>query len=262
MIDLRDTPMTDIDKKQRVPRRAHDLTLQDRVAIIRQLDFGAGLNDKTVSRFAESSTAIDIRRRRFVYKAGEEADALYAIIKGRIKLCRIEAHNTNREAVIDILPEGSLFGESALYSRAGRRENCAVAYEGSTLLKIPAEQFKLAMAEEPQLHDYTFRLIGQRLENAERRLADFALNAIPARLDRLLADFSDRYGVRESEGVLIDIPLPHREIASIVGSTRESVTVRLNAMRREGTIEFVNRRILVKRPEGLVHEIPEARLVN
>ena len=105
-----------------------------------------------------------------------------------------------------------------------------------------------------QLHDYTLRLIGQRLENAERRLADFALNAIPARLDRLLADFSHRYGVPEREGVLIDIPLPHREIASIVGSTRESVTVRLNAMRREGTIEFVNRRILVKRPESLVHE--------
>jgi CRP-like cAMP-binding protein len=94
-------------------------------------------------------------------------------------------------------------------------------------------------------------LIGQRLEHAERRLADFALNAIPARLDRLLAEFSDRYGVSEPEGVLIDIPLPHREIASIVGSTRESVTVRLNAMRREGTIEFVKRRILIKRPAPL-----------
>jgi len=29
----------------------------------------------------------------------------------------------------------------------------------------------------------------------------------------------------------------------------------LNAMRREGTIEFVNRRILVKRPESLVREV-------
>ena len=115
------------------------------------------------------------------------------------------------------------------------------------------------MSEDETLHDYTFRLIGQRLEHAERRLADFALNAIPARLERLLAEFSDRYGVQEPEGVLIDIPLPHREIASIVGSTRESVTVRLNAMRREGTIEFVNRRILVKRPESLA---PEIRLAN
>lgn len=253
--------MTDTEKKPKPLRRAQDLTVADRATIIHKLEFGSTLSDRTISQFAECSFVIDVRRRRFVYRAGEPADALYAIIRGRIKLCRIEAH-TDREAVIDILPEGSLFGESALYSTAGRRENCAVAYESCTLLRIPAEQFKLGMAEEAGLHDFTFRLIGQRLEHAEQRLADFALNAIPARLDRLLADFSNRYGVRESTGVLIDIPLPHREIASIVGSTRESVTVRLNAMRREGTIEFVNRRILVKRPEWLLRAVNEAPLVN
>ena len=253
--------MNEIDKNPKTPRRTQDLTAADRVRIIRQLEFASTLNDRLVAQFAEFATLIDVRRRRFVYRAGDDADALFAIVKGRLKLCRLEAH-TDREAVIDILSQGSLFGESALYSTAGRRENCAVAYEASTLLRIPAEQFKLGMAEEPGLRDYTFRLIGHRLENAERRLADFALNAIPARLDRLLADFSHRYGVLESAGVLIDIPLPHREIASIVGSTRESVTVRLNAMRREGTIEFVNRRILVKRPEWLLHPVTEAPLVN
>lgn len=253
--------MTEIDKKPKSPRRAQDFSAADRAAIIRRLEFSASLSDQTVSGFAECSLVLDVRRRRFVYSAGDQADALYAIVSGRIKLCRIEP-DTDREAVIDILPEGSLFGESALYSTAGRRENCAVAYEICTLLRIPSEQFRAGMASEPSLHEYTFQLIGHRLENAERRLADFALNAIPARLDRLLAEFSDRYGVRESEGVLIDIPLPHREIASIVGSTRESVTVRLNAMRREGTIEFVNRRILVKRPEGLLPPTSEAAISN
>jgi CRP/FNR family transcriptional regulator len=212
-------------------KRARDLTQEDRAEIIRRLEFGSSLTEDLVSEMARSSVVLDFRRRRFVYRAGEPADCLYAIIHGRIKLCRIESE-TGREAVIDILPEGSLFGESALYSTAGQRANSAIAYEN-------------------RLHDYTFRLIGQRLEHAERRLADFALNAIPARLDRLLEDFSVRYGVSEPGGVLIDIPLPHREIASIVGSTRESVTVRLNAMRREGTIAFVRRRILIKRPASL-----------
>ncbi|HKO98393.1 MAG TPA: Crp/Fnr family transcriptional regulator [Pyrinomonadaceae bacterium] len=252
--------MNDNYLKPKAPR-PHNLTAADRSRIIRQLEFGASLSEDTVAEFARSSMVLEARRRRFVYRAGEQADALYVIVKGRIKLCRIEP-GTEREAVIDILPEGALFGDSALYSTAGRRENWAVAYESCTLLKIPAEQFKSAMATEPELHEYTFRLIGQRLERAEQRLADFSLNAIPARLDRLLADFSNRYGVRESEGVLIDISLPHREIASIVGSTRESVTVRLNAMRREGTIEFVNRRILVKRPEGLLRASTEAPLVS
>ena len=232
-------------------KRARDLTAADRADIIRRLDFGVSLNDTLVTDLANSSVVLDFRRRRFVYRAGEPADCLYAIINGRVKLCRIES-DTAREAVIDILPEGSLFGESALYSVAGQRANSAVAYENSRLLRIQVADFKRGMAEDDRLHDYTFRLIGQRLDHAERRLADFALNAIPARLDRLLADFSDRYGVSEPEGVLIDIPLPHREIASIVGSTRESVTVRLNAMRREGTIEFVKRRILIKRPASLV----------
>jgi len=232
-------------------KRARDLTPEDRADIIRRLDFGSSLKEALVSDLANSSVVLDFRRRRFVYRAGEPADCLYAIIQGRVKLCRIES-DTDREAVIDILPEGSLFGESALYSPAGQRANSAVAYENSRLLRIHVADFKRGMAEDDRLHDYTFRLIGQRLDHAERRLADFALNAIPARLDRLLAEFSDRYGVTEPEGVLIDIPLPHREIASIVGSTRESVTVRLNAMRREGTIEFVNRRILIKRPASLV----------
>jgi hypothetical protein len=33
-------------------------------------------------------------------------------------------------------------------------------------------------------------------------------------------------------------------------------------MRREGTIEFVNRRILVKRPEGLLHTITEVTVTS
>jgi len=231
-------------------KRARDLSPADRAVIIRQLGFGSSLNDSLISDLATNSVVLDFRRRRFVYRAGEPADCLYAIIDGRVKLCRIEA-DTEREAVIDILPEGSLFGESALYSAAGQRANSAIAYENSRLLRIHVADFKRGMAEDDRLHDYTFRLIGQRLDHAERRLADFALNAIPARLDSLLADFSVRYGVSEPEGVLIDIPLPHREIASIVGSTRESVTVRLNAMRREGTIAFVKRRILIKRPAAL-----------
>ena len=242
--------MRERDKKAMQPKRVRDLTAEDRLETIRQLEFGRHLSEASLSLLATSSVAQDFRRRRFVYEAGGLADSLFAIAYGRIKLCRIEPQN-GREAVIDILPEGTLFGESALYSIAGLRENSAIAYEQTRCLRIPVGDFKMGMTEDRTLYDYTFRLIGQRLERAERRLADFALNAIPARLDKLLLDFSSRYGVREDEGVLIDIPLPHREIASIVGSTRESVTVRLNAMRREGTIDFVNRRILVKRPESL-----------
>ena len=225
------------------------MPVEDRAEIISQSDFGNLPDEEMLARLAATSIAIDYRRRRFIYRAGDEPDALYVIARGRVKLCRVEAAS-GREAVIDIFAPGALFGESALYV-TDSREKCAVAYENSRLLRIPTGDFKEAMGENHELYDYTFRLIGQRLSRAERLVANFALDAIPARLEKLLLEFSSRYGVSETGGVLIDIPLPHREIASIVGSTRESVTVRLNAMRRDGIIDFVNRKILIKRPESL-----------
>ena len=231
------------------PPRACDLTAADRAEIIRQSELGAGLDEALLRHLADVSLAIDYRRRRFIYRAGEPAATLYIIARGRIKLCHVD-EKTDREAVIDILPAGSLFGESALYT-AGTRQKCAVAYENARLLRIPAGAFQEGMAAHRELYDYTFRLIGQRLERAERRVADFALDPIPARLDKLLLELSERYGRDDPEGVLIDITLPHRELASIVGSTRESVTVRLNALRRAGIIDFVDRKILIKRPQAI-----------
>lgn len=227
------------------------LSISDRAHLISGLDLAAALDQSLLVRLAARSTVLDLRRRQTVYRAGDEANCLYAIANGRIKLSRRD-HETGREAVIDILPVGALFGESALYSQKATRENCAMAYENVRLLTFTVGDFREAMVEDHKLYDYTFKMIGQRREQAERRIANFALDAIPARLEKLLAEFSDRYGVTGNDGVLIDIPLPHREIASLLGSTRESVTVRLNAMRRAGTIDFVKRKILVKRRASLM----------
>ena len=227
------------------------MTAAERAEIIRQSEIGDRLGREALAQLADVSTAMDFRRRRLIYRRGDAADALYLIARGRVKLCLIE-EETRREAVIDIIGAGSLFGESALYAPTGARENCAVAYENVRLLRIPVGEFQGGMAADRDLYDYTFRLVGQRLARAERRVANFALDAIPARLDKLLAELSERYGRTEPDGVLIDLALPHREIASIVGSTRESVTVRLNAMRRAGIIDFVDRKILIKSPAANV----------
>lgn len=227
-------------------RRASDLSAAERAEILRHSEVGPCLPEETIKLLAGGSEAVDYRRRRFIYRSGDTADALYCIARGRVKICSIDSVSA-REAVIDIVGAGALFGESSLYS-AGVREKCAIAYEQARLLRIPAGVYREGMAASRELYDYTFRMVGQRLSRAERRVADFALDAIPARLDKLLADLSVRYGRPEAEGVLIDLPLPHREIASIVGSTRESVTVRLNALKRAGIIDFVDRKILIKTP--------------
>src|SRR5437764_7491442 len=105
-------------------RRACTLPASDRAEIIRQSEIGASLDEQTLVRLAEASKAFDFRRRRFVYRSGEVADLLYVIAWGRVKLCSID-EATEREAVIDIVGAGALFGESSLYE-AGVRDKCAI----------------------------------------------------------------------------------------------------------------------------------------
>src|ERR1700704_2768771 len=100
--------MIKMDQKSRHPRRALDLTIEDHRRVITNLDGGGNLGEEPLQRLAESCTAFDFRRRRFIYRAGDPADSLFVIAHGRIKLCRIE-ENSGREAVIDILSKGSLF---------------------------------------------------------------------------------------------------------------------------------------------------------
>ncbi len=227
-------------------RRACDLSAPDRADIIRHSEIGARADEALVERLAVCAVAFDFRRRRVIYRDGEQADALYLSARGRVKLCRLDP-DSGREAVIDILPAGSLFGESALFA-GDVRQMCAVAFENVRALRLPVADFRQVMGENRELYDHTFRLVGQRLARSEMRVADFALDAIPTRLAKLLAELSTRYGRHGDDGVLIDLALPHREIASIVGSTRESITVRLNDMRRAGMIDFVDRKILIKHP--------------
>jgi len=61
--------VSDIDKKPKALRRAQDLTTTDRARMIRDLEFGSALGAETVAQLAESSRVIDVRRRRFVYRA-------------------------------------------------------------------------------------------------------------------------------------------------------------------------------------------------
>src|SRR5688572_31180673 len=109
-------------------KRNSELSIGQRAALVSQLEFAANLDHSLILRLAARATVNDFPRRRTIYRPGDQADCLYAISAGRIKLSRRE-QDTAREAVIDIVPAGALFGESALYSQAATRENSAQAYE-------------------------------------------------------------------------------------------------------------------------------------
>ncbi|MEW6230441.1 MAG: helix-turn-helix domain-containing protein, partial [Bacillota bacterium] len=67
----------------------------------------------------------------------------------------------------------------------------------------------------------------------------------------MLLKISERCGERTNEGIKIKLRLTHNEIASMIGSTRQTVTSLMNTFRDEKSIEVQGREILIKDPKKL-----------
>ncbi|MCP4519621.1 MAG: winged helix-turn-helix domain-containing protein, partial [Delftia sp.] len=66
-----------------------------------------------------------------------------------------------------------------------------------------------------------------------------------------LLELSERYGVNQENGVLIDLDLSQEAIASLVGTTRESANRALRSLREQGIVQVERVRIQVLCPEKL-----------
>jgi CRP/FNR family transcriptional regulator len=59
------------------------------------------------------------------------------------------------------------------------------------------------------------------------------------------------FGVRDSRGVIVNLKLTHREMASLIGATRETVSFAILDMRRDGLIQTESKRVIIADEEAL-----------
>ena len=97
------------------------------------------------------------------------------------------------------------------------------------------------------------RLLSERLRLCETRLEDVGLKEVPARLASLVLQLSESEGIMTGEGPTIPARYTHYQLATMIGSTRESVTRAFTKLRRAGAVELRHRHIYVKDIEALKH---------
>ncbi len=85
--------------------------------------------------------------------------------------------------------------------------------------------------------------VHQRLEEAQHRLAtrlvDLAYGSIQQRLVRVLLELAKERGVQEDARVRINLPLALRDLAEMIGASRQATCKELQPLRAKGLIEAV-----------------------
>ena len=141
------------------------------------------------------------------------------------------------------------FDELSLVDPEARLETVVLDYVEA--LRIPPRLIKMVMSEDLEFASAMHRLMGERRLVAERRIDALLTRSVESRVAEFLLDASSRHGIPDSRGILIGVKFTHQEIASYVGSTRETVTLVLGAFKRGGLITTDHRRVVIRDIAGL-----------
>lgn len=202
----------------------------------------AGLPSESREALLGLATLEQLPRRHVLATQGEPPRSLVLIGAGRVKIERLRGH---RFVPLGHRGPGHLVGETALAGTPVATES-AIVIDDVEALTIPIVPLRQKLAVDAPLCTAVAAAIGRQHRELEQRLMGLLLHGVEARLAAFLLDAGMRWGKPHLEGELVTAPFTHAEIALLIGSTRETVTLVLGKLKREGLISFDRRRVVIR----------------
>lgn len=196
-------------------------------------------------------TQIPYAKRTLIFEQGDVGRLVYIVKIGRVRLAR--ATEDGKEVTVAILGPGDLFGEEVVFTDVVRT-TFAVCLEDSLLCTARGEDLYGLMTRHASLALNVANYLREQRDEALAVVEDLASLKVPDRLAKLLERLAAEHGVPADDGVAIDLPLTHADIASLIGSTRETVTSQLTLLAREGRIRMAGRQIVVRNVTALTFQ--------
>ncbi|MFQ5731312.1 MAG: Crp/Fnr family transcriptional regulator [Planctomycetaceae bacterium] len=222
--------------------------MDDKFWYLKHCDLFAHLAPEEIASVEVRSKFKSFPRGSLIYLPDDQNNSVLLLTSGRVKIYHITGEG--KQAVLALIDPGELFGELAVFDD-GRRDEFAEAMEACNVVRIPHGEIQRLMAAHPDVSLSVTRLMGLRRKRVERRLKSLLFRSNRERLVHLLIELAEKYGRPAPEGIALTIKLSHQELASIIGSTRETVTVILGELQDENSVLVRRRQIILTRADQL-----------
>ena len=229
--------------------------MSERLWYLKQCDLFQRLQPEQIAALENRCRVRMFPRSTPIYLPSDHANGVLLLAQGRVKIGSFT--EDGKQAILAFIEPGELFGELALMGGT-QREEYAEAVEKSTIVLIPNEVMQQLLTESPEISLGITRLMGLRRQRIERRLKYLLFRSNRERLVHLILELAEQYGRETAAGLELKIKLSHQDLANIIGSTRETVTVVLGELQSEGFIELGRRKIIVKNLPRLAQSVGQS----
>lgn len=194
----------------------------------------AELGPDAVNKISALGVKRALKPGEVLFLKGDEADALYAIRRGQVRIETSLARGARLS--LSVLGSGDVFGEIGLLDGNVRSAD-ARAIDDVELFMLRRPAFLGLLDREPRIARRIIELLCQRIRWLSDRVEETTLYALPTRIARRLLALASDFGS--------EVNITQEELANYVGAARETVSRVLQDWRRDGTIELGRGKIKV-----------------
>lgn len=204
-----------------------------------QVPLLAGLDPEALGALVAQATVRSYRASTVIMEKGDEASALYIVLSGRARV--FSADDKGKEYVLNELGPGDYLGELALIDDCTRTAS-VVTLVPSRFLVIPKASFQAFLTSRPSVALHLLKALAARVRKLTEEVERLALCDVYGRLVDTLAARAV-----EEDGRLITDSLTQRDLAALIGASREMISRIFKDLKSGGYISLEGKRVVIHR---------------
>jgi CRP/FNR family transcriptional regulator len=196
----------------------------------------------------KAGTRLSYKKGEYVIRPGEAPGAVLYIESGLVKAYNISKYG--EENLLIIRKEHEIF--PLIWAITGQeREIIYQAMVPTVVWRISPQTYLSFLHNHPAALPPLLDMVTEMYRIHSERLLNLEYRTVRERLVSFLLTMSNRFGKETDEGVVIEVPLRHQDLASSINASRETASREVSALERKGLIDNKNSCIVLKDVEKL-----------
>jgi len=201
---------------------------------------GVGFN---LARLEDAVVLGNLGRGTQLFVPGHGCDRIYLLNSGRVKIST--TGSGGKSCLFHLVEPGEIFGEAGLLGETVRTA-AAEVLEPASVTMVPVRSVLAHAQVHPDFWLWLAPLLRKRIRSLEEQLQWVSFLEVEERLARLLLRWAESEDLDESNCSSAELRLSQRDMAGLIGATRETTSSALNRLQRSGAINIRRRCVTVE----------------
>lgn len=211
------------------------------------------LEDHELEKIVDISISREWKKNSHIFMQGDPLENVYFINEGKVKIYKSDANG--REQIVAILKKGEMFPHVGFF-RKGGYPGYSEVLEQASLVVVPISQFEKVLVDNPHLSIKVFKVLGEKIVDLQERLEAQILNNTYEQIIKLLIRLGELHGEKQEDGtILLKADFTNKDLANMIGTTRETVSRTLTKMKKDELITTDSNGNMILDPDVLMDEL-------